>query len=863
MSAQRILVAGDFVLDHHIYEGRRHHYGEPAELGVRVYPQLGGAALVVDILRVLLPGSVDSACPRQLPSEDYPNTSGSAYAYWRPCPPKEPRERQFWRVDEAMGFGDAERDLAHVPLPLASIPAGPPDIVVLSEGGMGFRNSPEAWPKKALRHAKWIVFKTTAPLCEGPLWSFLTKEHRHQLVLSIGAHDLRKMAARVSQGLSWEETLGNVLRELRPKGALHALTGCRHLVISFDVEGALWIDFGKGSSATRVHFIHDAAAIEGERGHTVEGSAFGFQSCLAAALAWQLSQEQPEIPCALESGLASMRDLQEKGHGPASDTPAGFPAARLAGVITHPPHVYSRAVFHAGSHTDSPAWSMLGESLPKREPAYDLARLVLLRGPIALASLPHLRIGNLLTADRQEIEALRSLVQVVRRYQKHDPGKKPLSLAVFGPPGAGKSFAVRELASQVIKNAGWLEFNLSQFNDADDLIGAFHQIRDQVLQGKLPVAFFDEFDAHSYKWLAGLLAPMQDGKFQDGQITHTLGKCVFVFAGGTSWTFDTFGPPLPQGQGKEPPEWREFRLAKGPDFKSRLDGFLDVVGPNQRRVPAGRRPTSGDDARRVGGHVLIKDPLDVCFPIRRALMIRAELKCRLDEKLDVDEGLVNAWLRIDNYTHGARSLGKILQPFVAARPQPLRRSLSLPASQLGMHVDAKEFVLLCGPPPNRDAAALKLTEEQIGTIAPAIHETWRALGRKSGNPNPLKDKPFTDLLPFDQDSNQAAAGRMLDNLKLVGLKVAKGLATPKAERDVRDQLEYVLETLAEAEHEGWMQFHLAHGWRWAKNRDDKKKLHPCLRPYHLLPKVDVEKDRDSVRHYPDYARLAGMKIVRS
>jgi hypothetical protein len=180
-----------------------------------------------------------------------------------------------------------------------------------------------------------------------------------------------------------------------------------------------------------------------------------------------------------------------------------------------------------------------------------------------------------------------------------------------------------------------------------------------------------------------------------------------------------------------------------------------------------------------------------------------------------------------------------------------------------MHVDAKEFMLLCGPPPIRDAAAVKLTKEQIDTIAPAIHETWRALGRTSGHPNPLKDKPFKELLPFDQDSNQAAAGRMLDNLKLVGLEVVKGLATPAAERDVRDHLEFVLETLAEAEHEGWMRFHLAHGWRWAKNRDDASKLHPCLRPYHLLPKIDVERDRDSVRHYPDYARLAGMKIVRS
>lgn len=129
----------------------------------------------------------------------------------------------------------------------------------------------------------------------------------------------------------------------------------------------------------------------------------------------------------------------------------------------------------------------------------------------------------------------------------------------------------------------WLEFNLSQFANADDLIGAFHQIRDKVLQCRLPVVFFDEFDSQSYRWLQFLLAPMQDGKFQEGQVTHPIGKCVFIFAGGTSWTYETFGPPPSSattggssssttgGVGHLSAAEMEFRLAKGPDFKSRLD----------------------------------------------------------------------------------------------------------------------------------------------------------------------------------------------------------------------------------------------------------------------------------------------------
>ena len=56
-------------------------------------------------------------------------------------------------------------------------------------------------------------------------------------------------------------------------------------------------------------------------------------------------------------------------------------------------------------------------------------------------------------------------------------------------------------------------------------------VRDEVLRGNTPVVFWDEFDSREYHWLQYLLAPMQDGKFQDGQINHPIGKSVFIFAG--------------------------------------------------------------------------------------------------------------------------------------------------------------------------------------------------------------------------------------------------------------------------------------------------------------------------------------------
>ncbi len=240
-------------------------------------------------------------------------------------------------------------------------------------------------------------------------------------------------------------------------------------------------------------------------------------------------------------------------------------------------------------------------------------------GPGALNRFPVAQFGALQTVDRSEIESLRTLRHLIQTYEGPKGAtkqKKPLCLGVFGPPGAGKSFGVTQIAMAAldIKEEDILTFNLSQFSDPLDLIGAYHVIRDRVLTGKTPLVFWDEFDSQGYRWLQYLLAPMQDGAFQQGQITHPIGKCVFVFAGATSQTYETFGPVKPPNPGQSveaglvdgveekvrpirksllhigasavnrdlQEKWLEFVLKKGPDFKSRLVGFLNVLGPNQR-----------------------------------------------------------------------------------------------------------------------------------------------------------------------------------------------------------------------------------------------------------------------------------------
>src|SRR6185503_15094555 len=171
---------------------------------------------------------------------------------------------------------------------------------------------------------------------------------------------------------------------------------------------------------------------------------------------------------------------------------------------------------------------------------------------------------------------------------------------------------------------------------AGELLDALHQVRDAGLSGFIPLVFFDEFDTtldrQRFGWLRHFLAPMQDGRFQQGQISHPIGRAIFVFAGGISESMQSFGTDMTE---------QEFRDAKGPDFVSRLKGYVNILGPNRS-----------------------KNADDPYFVIRRAILLRSILRRdagqlfeKQDEKevLNVDPGVLRALLHTARYKHGVRS----------------------------------------------------------------------------------------------------------------------------------------------------------------------------------------------------------------
>ena len=888
----RIIVAGDIVIDHHLYEGERRSATSDGVRGVAEVRAEGGAALVHRLLQTAHERKERSSIlvGTKPPSRER-HGSQHAFAVWKPFArtPGKKEDGSVWRCGLVMGYGEDSQGsdvvtnrrggrAPYVPEPLRLPNDAAPHVLVLDDAGIRFRHNEHraCWllPENEDSAPDWIVLKIAAPVAQGDLWNELIARFADRLVCVVSANDLRREQIKLGYGLSWERTIEELRDGLERAPVASELRKCRHLVVTFSVDGALWIDRSDGEP--RATLVCDAGSAEGEFDRRHPGKAFGYLSCMTASVALALSRSSSatardddagkNMGRAVSNGLAAMQNLLVEGHGPVSDDPPdGFPFERVAAVIngasTPQPKLKDEVRFlpaiipvpwrppPAASASPTHPWMIVEMSQrplgsPNPPSLIGMARELVLRGPRVLARLPHAAFGDLLTADRSEIEALRSIQSAMLRYHEEERPKRPLSIGVFGPPGAGKSFGVKELAKAIYGEKSWMEFNLSQFSDVSDLIGAFHQVRDVVLGGVTPVVFWDEFDSRNYRWLQLLLAPMQDSRFQEGNVTHAIGKCVFVFAGGTFYSFAEFARPSFSAEQKA-----HFRLAKGPDFASRLDEYYDVLGPNRRTVPSVKNQP-GDDARD-------DDPTDLCHPLRRAILVRSFLTRDRQAPIAIDSDLLDALLQVPTYQHGARSLEKLVRSLRPDSDGAIRRSALPPPQGLQLHVDAQAFLEIL------DSNAAFQQEQGIEVLANAVHSTWRALSVAKGwKMDEAFDRDFNALSPADKEDNRAAARRMPEVLALAGLRVAKLAegAEPFDPDVITQHLRHHIERLAEAEHDGWFYHRSRSGWKLSDKKVPAKRLHPCLVPYAALSENDREKDRDSVRHYPEFAALAGYDI---
>ncbi len=292
---------------------------------------------------------------------------------------------------------------------------------------------------------------------------------------------------------------------------------------------------------------------------------------------------------------------------------------------------------------------------------------------------PYVEFGNYSAVDAHEVDRLLSLRYQIANYCSQKKHVRPLNIAVFGAPGAGKSTAVKNCVRGIdeVYFDDSLVCNLSQVLEPSELATHFHRIQDVVSSGKVPVAFFDEFDVdynrESCGWLRFFLMAMQDGEYTVGSEAFDLKRAIFVFAGGVFHSFDKFSAFC---DSKQQP--------KATDFKSRLRGYLDIASidlPTQLLI----------DGYTNYGIIATK--------VRRAVFMRSMLNSILPHIIDassqvagVSERIIDAFLEVKNFKNGVRSMESIIAMSRVPPSQKRFEIACLPSrEQIAIHVNSEEF----------------------------------------------------------------------------------------------------------------------------------------------------------------------------
>lgn len=826
------------------------------------------------------------------------------------------------RIDQVHGFsGPQEGDPTLKLLP----PEGstrPPDMIVLDDTGNRFRRSPDQWPLALTDQDRTIqplvVYKLHRPLPRGAeqpgtLWQTVADRCLENRIIIVSIDDLRDLDAPISRGMSWERTALDLVWQLLHVPSFAPLRDCPHLIVRMGLDGALYWNrnpkpTGENDPQHRAWLIYDPTGIEGTGDSACEGKMVGYGAAFTAALVKHLAiagtqerlplrhDEKQEvlgpsscIEAGIKAGLVASRRLLKIGYGSRGAAQPDYPSGELfaadkkddsffacQAVPTIPQAVtpdrgYWRlldSIFQGKTALLHRAVALTATNAEPTDPLDKEAKGLLKQVPTAVFA------KALRTSDRREIENYRALYALLLDYIGQQT-PRPLSVAVFGPPGAGKSFGVTKVAEALSQLGGrrpieTLTFNLSQYQAPEQLADAFHLVRDLVLRGKIPLVFFDEFDTSlggtRLGWLRYFLAPMQDAVFLDRGTPHPIGQAIFVFAGGTCSTYAEFSVPFHeqkkpaaldelQRKGSEA-RIREFKDAKGPDFLSRLRGTLDVPGLDLS--------TPFDPFGPVEAF-----PCEAAILLRRAGILAYQLGQKApklrdsDQALQVSPPVLRALLHLPEFEHGNRSFEALLDMSRLRRSQKFTPSLLPIAGHVGLHANALHLNQLL-------ATDYPFPPEERELIAQSIHQRYVEQRKSNPQHNPedvaLKDWP---ALPDDlKDSNREQADHIAGKLRAAGLWFRKKIPGALPVSGVQQVLEQHVETLAKSEHSRWVAEKRRQGWiaapcKEVKCRNDLLRLHNCLFPWEELSEETKELDRRPVRDIPIHLEAAGYEIVSS
>jgi hypothetical protein len=719
------------------------------------------------------------------------------------------------------------------------------DMVIIDDENNGYHTNEEFWPLalKTPGKSPIILYKMSNPINSTILWKRLERYHREKTVVIINSDDLRSKGVNISRSLSWERTAQDFVWQINNSPNLAFLAQCRHLVVLFGLEGAIYYK-NEGTPESHLYFL--PYEFEGGSIADSQGKMAGFTSCFVSGIARSIvlgndNNEEMAVSIGegIREGIVAAQKYFIEGFGENIEN-APFPNSRIfledENDFIYKDHVQDVVIRLSDNINCQSCWYILKDnsSTNLAEIAYDIVKNGVQH---ALKFIPIAQFGNLQTVDRGEIESYRSIKNLMTEYISTANAPRPLCIAVFGTPGSGKSFGVTEIAASIaptlIKK---LNFNLSQLSTPLELINAFHKVRDLCLEGKLPLVFFDEFDSafeEKLGWLKYFLAPMQDGVFREGDYLHSIGKAIFVFAGGTSSTLQEFCGEDIEDELEHKRFSLEFKSAKGPDFLSRLRGYVNILGPNQTNKHS-----------------------DQLFVIRRAMLLRALLEKKVPHLIkdkgeaQIDNGVLRALLKIPRYKHESRSMEAILEMSLLTNAKKWEQSYLPSKEQMRLHVDEEEFL--------RHLMHDTFFSEKIESLAIAIHEKYRELNEHNANVDFELLRKWEDL---DEDLKESARNQAR-NIPNALLTINYDLVSVKETPMIVEFTQKELDMLVAYEHAHWCRYRKGAGWKIGSVKDKTKKTDPTLVSWNSLPKDNKYKIYQMVTIWPEILANANFKIER-
>jgi hypothetical protein len=399
------------------------------------------------------------------------------------------------RVDSFRGFMAVPEKPAAGPKTPAAGDAKPDEIelypksvaplacIVVDDAANGCRDDEDfvANLMKLAADAPLIVVKLSRPLDHNDLTTKLANlvsKPDRRIVIVVNADDLRDQGLDISRRLSWERSAADLILAAKTSDILGGLRHIGHVLVRFGNDGCVVLEQNK-----RPHLVFDPRRAEDtynlDLDGTMPGATSAFTAAVTAALLRPEILREPDILLkAVPEALCASRRLLKRGFKRRNNNPSDpledYPLevfAKNTDVTNDFQTIALPAIDEDAEKLKNELkdWSILSVELPDTAKSLELARSIVRDGHEEhLKDIPVAEFGNLRLIDRHEIEGYRSIENLLREYIKSRHGKKPrpLSVGVFGPPGSGKSFGIKEIAG-CIKEAEIriLPFNLTRARD--------------------------------------------------------------------------------------------------------------------------------------------------------------------------------------------------------------------------------------------------------------------------------------------------------------------------------------------------------------------------------------------------------------